>query len=165
MWYRMLASAVVVVLVMVLSGCNCCCKRGEKKEAPAQAVALADVPAPARAVIEKLTAGGTIKKMEKAKEGGKTVYDVEATVGGKDVEYDVAADGKVLTSEETVSFASLPAVVQKAAHTYFGSAVGLKASRELEAGKAFYEVSGTKAGAPVTVKFSDTGQIVEEEKE
>jgi uncharacterized membrane protein YkoI len=165
MRYRMLASVTVVVLVIVLCGCNCLCKKGQKKEAPAEAVALADVPAPARATIEKLTAGGTIKKIEKAEEGGKTIYDVEATVGGKDVEYDVVADGKVMTSEESVPFASLPPAVQKAAHTYFGSAEGLKASRELDAGKAFYEVSGTKAGAPVTVKLSDTGKIVEEEKE
>jgi uncharacterized membrane protein YkoI len=165
MRYRMLASAVVVGLVLVLCGCNCLCRKGQKKEAPAQAISLSDVPAPARATIEKLIAGGTVKKIEKAEEGGKTIYDVEATVGGKDVEYDVAADGKVLTSEESVPFASLPAAVQKAAHTYFGTAAGLKASRELEAGKAFYEVSGTKAGGPVTVKFSDTGQIVEEEKE
>jgi uncharacterized membrane protein YkoI len=165
MRYRMLASAVVVGLVLVLCGCNCLCKKGEKKEAPAQAISLADVPAPARATIEKLTAGGTIKKIDKAEEGGQTVYDVEATVGEKDVEYDVAADGKVVTSEESVPFASLPPAVQTAAHTYFGSAAGLRASRELEAGKSFYEVSGTKAGGPVTVKFSDTGKIVEEEKE
>jgi uncharacterized membrane protein YkoI len=165
MRYRMLASVAVVGLVLVLCGCDCFCKRGEKTEAPAQAISLADVPAPARATIEKMTAGGTITKLEKAEEGGRTVYDVEATVGGKDVEYDVAADGKIMTSEESVPFASLPAAVQTAAHTYFGSAEGLKASRELEAGKAFYEVSGTKAGAPVTVKFSDTGKIVEEEKE
>jgi uncharacterized membrane protein YkoI len=165
MRYRMLASVVVVSLVVVLCGCDCLCKRGEKQETPAQAIALSDVPAPARATIEKLTADGTIRKLEKAEEGGQTVYDVEATVGGKDVEYDVAADGKIVTSEESVPFASLPAAVQKAAHTYFGSAEGLKASRELEAGKTFYEVSGTKAGAPVTVKFSDTGKIVEEENE
>ncbi len=166
MWYRMLASVVVVTgLAIVLCGCNCLHKQGEKTEAPAQAISLSDVPAPARATIEKLTAGGTIRKLERAEEGGKTVYDVEATVGNKDVEYDVAADGKVVTSEESVPFASLPAAVQKAAHTYFGSAAGLKASRELEAGKTFYEVSGSKAGGPVTLKFSDTGKIVEEENE
>ncbi len=165
MRYRMLASVLMVVSVGVLCGCNCFCKRGETKEPPAQAVALADVPAAARATIEKLTTGGTIRKLEKAKENGQTVYDVEATVGDKDVEYDVAADGKVLTSEESVPLASLPAAVQTAAHTYFGTAAGLKASRELEAGKTFYEVSGSKAGAPVTVKFTDTGKIVEEEKE
>lgn len=163
MRYRMLASVIVAVLIVGLCGCKC--PFAQKKEAPAQAIALADVPAPARATIEKLTAGGKIEKLEKAEEGGKTVYDVEATVQDKKVEYDVAADGTVVTSEESVPFASLPAAVQTAAHTYFGSAEGLKASKEIEGGKTFYEVSGTKAGGPITLKLTDTGKIVETEKE
>jgi hypothetical protein len=163
MRYRMLASVVVAVLIVGLCGCKC--PWGEKKEAPAQAVSLADVPAPARATIEKLTAGGKIDKLEKAEEGGRTVYDVEATVQDKKVEYDVAADGTVLTSEMSVPFASLPAAVQAAAQKYFDSAAGLKASKEIEGAQTFYEVSGQKAGAPVTLKLTDTGKIVETENE
>jgi uncharacterized membrane protein YkoI len=165
MWHRILLSVVAAVLIVGLCGCKCLCNKGEKKEAPAQAVTLADVPAPARATIEKLTAGGKIAKIEKAEEAGKTVYDVEATVQGKDVEYDVAADGKVLTSEESVPYASLPAAVQTAAQKYSGSAEGLNASKEIENGKASYEVSGKKGKTPASLKLSDTGQIVEEEKE
>jgi uncharacterized membrane protein YkoI len=137
MRHRMLASVVVVVVVIALCGCDCLCKKGQKKEAPAQAVALADVPAPARATIEKLTAGGTIKKIDKAEEGGQTIYDVEATVGEKDVEYDVAADGSVVTSEQSVEYASLPPAVRASVEKFFGSAAGLKASEEVEKGKTY----------------------------
>jgi uncharacterized membrane protein YkoI len=165
MRYGILASVMVAVLVVGLSGCNCLSKQGEQKEAPAQAVSLADVPAPARATIEKLTAGGTIKKIDKAEEDGKTIYDVEATVGGKDVEYDVAADGAMLTSEQSVPYAAIPLAVRNAAEKYFGSAEGLKAAAEVEGGKTFYEVSGKKGRKPMTLKLSTTGEIVEEENE
>ncbi len=171
---RILQSVVIAILMVGLAGCCGQCQRGEKTqqvekaaktEAPAQQVSLSQVPEPARAVIEKVTVGGKIKKIEKAEEGGKTIYDVEATVRDRDVEYDIAADGTILTSGQTVPYASVPLVVRNAAEKYFGSATGLKAFVELEEGKTFYEISGTKGGTPMTIKLTDTGQIVEEEKE
>src|SRR5437867_455198 len=78
----------------------------KEHEDKSQAVGLADLPAPARAAVEKWLAGGTIKKIEKEEEDGKVIYDVEATVKGKHAEADIAADGTVLTTEESVSFAS-----------------------------------------------------------
>jgi hypothetical protein len=68
----------------------------------------------------------------------------------------------VLTTEQSVPYASLPLAVRNAAQKHFGSAVGLKASVEVENGKTFYEVEGKKGEA---LKLSETGQIVEEEKE
>ena len=168
---RILKGIVAVVLMVGLTGCCGLCKRGqegegaEAKEAPAQQVSLSQVPEPARGVIEKVTAGGQIKKIEKEEAGGRTIYDVEATLRDRDVEYDIAADGTILTSGQTVPYASVPLVVRNAAEKYFGSASGLKAFVELEEGKTFYEISGTKGGTPMTVKLTDTGRIVEEEKE
>lgn len=130
-----------------------------------QVVALADLPAPARAAVEKWLAGGTIQKIEKEDEDGKIIYDVEATVKGKHAEADIAADGTVLTTEESVAFDSLPKAVRDAAGKYFGSAKGLHASKEIEKGKAQYEVEGQKDNKKVTLKFDDTGKITEEEKE
>jgi uncharacterized membrane protein YkoI len=137
-------------------------QKAEKKEAPAQSLTLSQVPEPAQATIKKLTATGKIKKIEKAEEDGKTVYDVEATVQGRDMEYDIAADGTVLTTEQGVPYASLPLVVRNAAQKYFGSAAGLKAAVEVEGGKTFYEVEGKNGTA---LKLADTGQILEEEKQ
>lgn len=136
----------------------------EEKESPAQSVSLSDIPAPARAAIEKLTAGGKIKKIEKEEQEGTAIYDVEAKVKDKDVEYDVDSNGNILTSEESVPFSSMPAVVQEAAKTYFGSAEGLKASKEVEKDKTFYEVEGKKGGSAVALKLDDSGKILEEEK-
>ncbi len=162
---------VAVILMVGVTGCCGACKRGEKaegakvKEAPAQQVSLSQVPEPARAAIEQVTAGGKIKTIEKEEEGGKTIYDVEATMRDRDVEYDIAADGTILTSGQTVPYTSVPLVVRNAAEKYFGSATGLKAFVELEEGKTFYEISGKKGKTPMTLRLTDTGQIVEEEKE
>ncbi len=164
MWCRVLVSAGIIVVVTGLFGCSAL-RKPAQDEAPAQAVSLAEVPPAARATIERLTAGGQIRELEKAQEDGRTVYDVEATVGGRDVEYDVAADGTVLTSEQSVPYATVPPAVRAASEKYFGSAEGLAASVEIEGDKAFYEVSGRKGGQPMTLKLTVAGEIIEEENE
>ena len=161
---RVLECTLVVALIASISGCGALSRVEAEKDASAQQMPLSAVPEPARIAIEKLVAGGEIKKIEKEEVDGKVVYDVEATVGEKDVEYDVAGDGTVLTTEESVPYASLPAAVRAAAEKYFGSAAGLKASREVESVKTFYEVEGAKKGNAVTLKLTDAGRIVEEEK-
>ncbi len=163
MQYRILKAVVAVVLAAGLSGCKC--PFAQKKEAPAQVVKLADVPAPAKAAIDKLMAGGEIAKIEKEGEGAKAIYDVEGKSQGKNVEYDVAADGTVLTTEESVPYASLPQAVRTATARYFGSSEGLSANKEIEKGKTFYEVTGKKGETTMTLKLSDTGKILEKEKE
>lgn len=163
MKYQTIQSIVAAILTVGLIGCEAISGRAEKTEYPAQVASLLDLPAPARATIERLTAGGRIKKIDKEETGGKVIYDVEATVKDKDVEYDVAGDGTVLTAEESVPFASLPTVVQAAAVKYFGSAEGLKASREVENKSTFYEVEGKKGSSTIALKLLETGKIVEEE--
>ena len=164
MRYRILRAVLVAVLIVALSGCVAISGRSEKKEARSQLVSLPDLPAPARATIDKLTAGGEIKKIEKEEQEGIVIYDIEAKVKDKDVEYDVDGDGKILSAEESVPYSSMPLVVQAAAKKYFGSAEGLKASKEVEKGKTFYEVEGKKGGSTIALKLSDTGKILEEEK-
>jgi hypothetical protein len=154
----------IAVLMVGISGCAVISGHGAKKEAPGQQVSLSEIPLPARTVIERLTAGGEIKKIEKEEQAGKVIYDVEAKVKDKDVEYDVASDGEVLTREESIAYDSLPVAVKTAVQKYFGSAEGLKASREIEKGKTFYEVEGSKAGATIALKLTETGKIIEEEK-
>lgn len=161
---RILQSVLITVLIAGLSGCEAISGRAEKKEAPSQAVSLSDLPAPARATIDRLIAGGEIKKIEKEEVSGKVIYDVEARVRDKDVEYDVDSTGKVLTAQESVPYTSLPAVVRATVEKYFGVAEGLNASKEVEDGKTFYEVEGKKGGSTITLKLTDLGKILEEEK-
>jgi uncharacterized membrane protein YkoI len=135
-----------------------------KPEQPPQKVVLADLPAPARAAVEKWLGDGTIKQIEKETENGKVLYDVEATVKGKHVETDIAADGTVLTTEEEVAFDSLPKAVRETAEKYFGTAK-LHASKEIGDGKTSFEVEGKKGDNKVTLKLDDAGNITGEEKQ
>ena len=162
---RVLECVLVVALIVAISGCGITSKLEAKKDTSCQQVSLSTVPEPVRLTIEKLTAGGEIKKIEKEDVDGKVVYDVEAKEGEKDVEYDVGSDGTVLTSEESIPYGSLPTAVRAAAEKYFGSAAGLKASQEVESGKTFYEVEGRKKGKAVALKMTGAGQILEKEQE
>ncbi|MBU6392681.1 MAG: hypothetical protein KGQ83_10635 [Planctomycetes bacterium] len=56
------------------------------------------VPAVVKAAIEKATAGGKVKKIEKEQYDGKVVYDVEYVKDGKEKEINVAEDGTIVTS-------------------------------------------------------------------
>ena len=127
-------------------------------------IKLSQVSAPARTTIEKLTAGGKIKMIEKETSNGKTIYDIEATVNGKNVEYDIADNGEVLTSEESVPYDSLPEAVRQAAEKYFGSTENMSASKEIEGNQTYYEVEGKKSGKEISLKLDQTGKILEEEK-
>ena len=122
-------------------------------------VTLAQVSEPARATINKETAGGQIEKITKEVERGKTIYDVEATIGGKHVEYTIAdADGAVLDMEVPIPFDQLPEPVRIAAQNYFGSSTGLTVMKGLEDGKPHFEIEGLKNGKKVEVAFDAEGR-------
>src|SRR5215831_9537527 len=89
--------SIAVLLAIGLAGLTAGCKSAGSKETK---VSLADLSAPARATVEKETAGGHVDQITREKEKGKIVYDVEATVGGRHVEYLIGdADGAVLGTE------------------------------------------------------------------
>ena len=56
-------------------------------------VPLDNIPATARAAIEKTVSGGKIRKVEKVTEGGATSYEAAYTKAGKSREVSVHADG------------------------------------------------------------------------
>ena len=145
---------VSILVIFIVFGCN-----SVKK------VELSQVSAPARAEIEKLTAGGEIRMIEKETSNGRIIYDVEAYVNGKDVEYDIADNGEVLTSEESIPYETLPSAVKQAAEKYFGSSEDLSASTGLEKDHKYYEVEGKKNGEAMSISLDDTGKILEEEKD
>ena len=128
-------------------------------QAKEERVSLAQLSAPARATVEKVTTGGTIEQMTKEFERGKTVYDVEATVGGRHLEFLIAdADGAVLGTEVPIEFSELPAAVRTAAEKFFGTATGLKVMKGVEYGGTAYEIEGLKNGKTVEVTFNPAGK-------
>jgi uncharacterized membrane protein YkoI len=150
---------VATVLTLAVASAGVGCKStGEGK---ATRVTVAELPEPARAAVNKLTVGGQIEKIDKEIEHGKVVYDVEATVGGKHVEYSIGADGAVLGTETSIEFSALPEPVRLAAEKHFGTTSGLKAMKGVEDGKTHYEIEGTKNGKKSEVTFDPTGHRTE----
>ena len=150
----------ILLLAIGLAGAGCSSFKGKggEKEGGTR-VSLSQLSPPARAVVQKLTAGGEIEKIDREIEKGKPIYDVEATVGGKHVEYTIAeADGAILGTETSIEFSQLPEPVRAAAQRYFGSTSGLKASKGFEDGKISYEIEGAKNGKTVEVTFDPNGK-------
>jgi uncharacterized membrane protein YkoI len=122
-------------------------------------VTLGQVSEPARATINKETAGGHVDKITKEVERGKTVYDVEATVAGKHMEYLVAdANGEVLGTEVPIDLSQAPEPVRAAAEKYFGTTSGLTVMKGVEYGETHYEIEGPKNGKKVEVTFDPQGK-------
>jgi uncharacterized membrane protein YkoI len=161
---RWIMTLLLAVGVTVLVTACASTKAGKEKEDATERVSLADLPMPARATVEKLTGGGKVEMIDKEVEKGKTVYDVEATVGGKHVEYTIAIDGAVVGTETSIEYNELPEAVRAAAEKYFGTATGLNPSVGVEDGRTTYEVEGTKNGKKVAATFDPTGKFIGEEK-
>lgn len=137
-----------------------CASTKESAQKTEERVSMADLSAPARATVDKVTAGGKVDQIDKEVERGKVVYDVEATVGGKHLEFLIAdSDGTVLGTETPIEFSDLPEPVRAAAEKYFGgAATGLKAMKGVEYGETHYEIEGTRGGKKVEVTFDPNGK-------
>lgn len=149
-------------LVSCLALAAACCLWQTRAET---SVAMRDLPKAARAAAERLIAGGTLNRIVLEMEEGGDAYSVEASIAGKHKEFTLAADGTLLAEEAELAFAELPEAVRAAAEKYFGEAHGLSASQELAKGVTSYEVEGKKNGKPISLTFSATGALLEEEND
>jgi uncharacterized membrane protein YkoI len=156
MGHLIIVPLVAVAIAGIAPGCASTKSAHAAKE---ERVTIARLSPPARASVEKLTAGGTVDQIDKEIERGKVVYDVEATLRGEHVEFLIAdSNGEVLGTETPIDFAALPDPVRVAAEKYFGGHVGLKAMKGLEYGEIHYEIEGLKNGKTVEVTFNSDGR-------
>ena len=73
--------------------------REEKQEDGEVDVTLDQVPDAVKATILKEAAGNKIEEIERETRNGRTVYEAEWKVGGKEIEINVAPDGTLLKKE------------------------------------------------------------------
>jgi len=152
-----LAIALMVAVVVTCFAAGCASTKKQDVR-----VSLAELSGPARGTVERVTAGGKVDQITKEVEKGKLVYDVEATVSGKHVEFLIAdVDGAVLGTETPIEFNELPEAVRVAAEKYFGSATGLKAMKGVEFGETSYEIEGPRNGKTVEATFNPAGKRTE----
>lgn len=163
---RSLRTSIVCFLAtaaLAASATSCSLNKSGEDGEHAQRMKMGELPPAARAAAERLVAGGKVEKIDKEPEKGRVVYDVEATVDGKHVEYTIVADGTVVGTETSIALAELPEPVRAAAHQYFGATEGLHPMLVKEDGRTLYEIEGIKKGKKVEVTFDPAGKVVEEE--
>jgi hypothetical protein len=158
---RLIATLVVAVGVAALAA-GCGSSGSGSGEGSSAQVSLEDLPDAPRRTVQRLTASGRIERIDKEVEDGRVVYDVEATIGGKHMEFLVAdSDGAVLETETSVDFSQLPAAVRASAVQYFDSTVGLTALKKDAFGLVSYELTGIRNGKPAEGTFDPTGKLLE----
>jgi len=160
---RILTCTVRLVVLATLAGCA-----STKSGAPASnaakgakemTVSADQMSAPARATLNRLTAGGKVESITREVERDRVVYDVEATIAGKHMEYLIAdSDGSVLGTEAPIEFSQLPEPVRAAAEKHFGTTTGLTAMKGEEYGETQYEIEGMKDGKRSEITFDPTGK-------
>jgi len=145
--------------VILLVGCATSKEEGEE---PGSRVSLAELSEPARATVYRVTEGGQVEKITREFERGREVYDVEASVGGRHMEYLIGAtDGAVLGTETQIELGELPDPVRRAAEGFYGTSSGLLVMKGVEYGETSYEIVGPKNGKRVEATFDPTGKQIE----
>jgi biopolymer transport protein ExbD len=98
---RILMVSVLAVLVLAVPS-----MAQEKK------LQKSDLPAAVQKTADEQAKGATVKGYSSEVEDGKTIYEVQLTVNGKNRDVSIDATGAVIEVEDQVEFDSLPAPVQ-----------------------------------------------------
>jgi len=135
-------------------------------------VTLDQVPAAVKATILKESAGGKITEIERETKNGKTIYEAEFLLDGKEVEIQVAPDGTLLgremgdedDDEDDLTIDQVPEPARAALLKLAGSAKITKAGREKEDGVLVYEAQWTIDGIQHEAAVMPDGTLLETEE-
>src|SRR4051812_44970869 len=110
------ASVFVLSACVVVAGCNSMHHGSDTSHGKEVDVTAQQMSEPARATMNQQVGNGKIEKITREVERGATVYDVEANVGGKHMEYLIAdSNGELLGTEVPIAWNDVPAPVKTAA--------------------------------------------------
>lgn len=109
----------------------------------------AQLPAAVQKTVDEQSKGATVRGYSSEKEDGKTIYEVQLTVNGKNRDVSIDTAGAVIEVEDTVDFTSLPDAVQaglkkKAGAGKILSVESLTKKDKLVAYEAVVETAGKK---------------------
>ncbi|MBN1345496.1 MAG: PepSY-like domain-containing protein [Phycisphaerae bacterium] len=141
------------------------------KDADEEKVSLDQVPPAVKATILKEAQGGTIQEIERETKKGKTVYEAEVMIGGKEVEIKVAPDGTLIKKEiegeeeeEVISLDQVPEAARNALLKHAGGAKIIKVEREKEHGAVVYEAEWEVGGLKHEAEVTADGDLMELEE-
>ncbi len=137
-------------------------KEKAHKEEHEKKIRLDQVPERARKTILRKAEGAEIEEVEVETEEGRTVYEAEWEVEGREVEVTVTAEGEVVAWEKEVSLKEVPKAVRR---TIRKQAAGAKA-REIEVevetkgGRTVYEAEWHLGDKEVEIKVAPDGKLL-----
>lgn len=91
-----LAMGAVCMVSMRLNAAVSCEEKSEEGETK---IKLKDCPKAVQATIKKEVGDGKIEDISKETEDGKTIYEVDAEIGGKDYEIKIAENGALISKK------------------------------------------------------------------
>jgi uncharacterized membrane protein YkoI len=116
------------------------------------------LPAPITAAFKKSYPNATIRGTAKETEDGKTVYEVESVENGKARDFMYNADGTVISIEEEINAADLPAPVTAALKKLYPKATVTVAEKTTEGKTIQYDLQ-LKGAAVKSVSFLPDGKV------
>ena len=86
---------------LLAAGCSSHMKseKDEKDEGPEVKVTMDQVPAAVKDTLQKESGGASITSVDKESDEGKTIYEADAMIGGKNYEIKVAEDGSLISKK------------------------------------------------------------------
>jgi len=123
-------------------------------------VELTEVPVAVRKTISEQTAKAKLGDMFKTFEDGEIFYEVEITRDGKDLDFSVAANGK-LESREVIS-SELPAPARRTVKEKIGDGKILRIDEVFEKREGVFpfEIEGRKDGKPFNFSVGPKGRFL-----
>jgi len=136
-----------------------------EKAAKEEKISIGEVPEAAQKTILHEAAGNKVREIEKETENGRTVYEAEWRVDGKEVEVKVAPDGKLLERETEIALKDLPGPARE---TVLKEAAGAKVTEveKVVAGdRVTYEAEWKADGKEIEIRVSPAGKVLQREVE
>jgi len=140
-------------------------------------VSIDQIPPTVKATILKEAKGGKIQEIGRETQRGKTVYEAEVIIQGKEIEIKIAPDGTVIgrevegaaeeeeeEEEEVISLDQVPAAARKALLKHAGGAKIIEVEREKEHGVVLYEAEWEVGGREHEAKVTTGGDLMELEE-
>jgi uncharacterized membrane protein YkoI len=123
-------------------------------------VGLAELPDSLQKTIQKETAGGRIDLVTRTFDTGDTLYDVDVSKSGKTRTLTFDAEGTLLSTEEDMTLAEVPAAVKTQIQSLSngGKAVGI--SKVTENGAVTFDVDVRKQGKMESHTIAEDGTLV-----
>jgi hypothetical protein len=125
-------------------------------------VSLDQLPPAVKATILEEAKGGAIEQIGREREGDKTVYEAEWTVGGQKHDAKVSAEGALIELEEDVSPEDVPAAVRAVAAKKFPANAQVEYERKMI---VLYELEAEIDGREIELLVGPTGHVYERDEE